>query len=144
MRHGFPLFVFFLLIVSVCFSFYDPTLPSDTGVIAEGPAQIRENFRALKEDQIVDAGTLQGVELLDIMRADGTNADSPVFPGPVTVNGVLTASDSAVIGTSTAQAGYDLTVASGAYLANVVATGTLTIPLVAPADPQTGMIWFEP
>jgi hypothetical protein len=78
------------------------------------------------------------------MRKNASNADSPVFPGAVTVNGVLTASDSAVIGTSTAQAGYDLTVASGAYLANVVATGTLTIPLVAPADPQPGMLWFEP
>jgi hypothetical protein len=82
--------------------------------------------------------------LAEVMRTDGTNADSPVFPGPVTVNGVFTASDSAVIGTSAAQAGYDLTVASGAYLANVVATGTLTIPLVAPADPQPGMLWFEP
>jgi hypothetical protein len=50
----------------------------------------------------------------------------------------------AVIGSNTRMAGYDLTVASGAYLANVVATGTLTIPLVAPADPQPGMIWFEP
>ena len=50
----------------------------------------------------------------------------------------------AVIGSNTRMAGYDLTVASGAWLANVVATGTLTIPLVAPADPQPGMIWFEP
>lgn len=29
-------------------------------------------------------------------------------------------------------------------LLNCLATGTLTIPLVAPADPQPGMIWFEP
>lgn len=78
------------------------------------------------------------------MRQDGTNADNPVFPGPVTVSGAFVASDTATIGTSTAAAGYDLTVASGAYLANVVATGTLAIPLVAPADPQPGMIWFEP
>jgi hypothetical protein len=94
---------------------------------------------AFSADMVVNNGYDPGA-----MRTDGTNADSPVFPGAVTVNGVFTASDSAVIGTSTAQAGYDLTVASGAYLANVVATGTLTIPLVAPADPQPGMIWFEP
>lgn len=51
---------------------------------------------------------------------------------------------SMTIGTDTPAAGYQLTVASGAYLTNVLATGTLTIPLVAPADPQPGMIWFEP
>jgi hypothetical protein len=94
---------------------------------------------AFSADMVVNNGYDPGA-----MRKNASNADSPVFPGAVTVNGVFTASDSAVIGTSAAQAGYDLTVASGAYLANVVATGTLTIPLVAPADPQPGMLWFEP
>jgi hypothetical protein len=94
---------------------------------------------AFSADMVVNNGYDPGA-----MRKDGTNADNPVFPGAVTVNGAFIASDTATIGTSTAAAGYDLTVASGAWLANVVATGTLTIPLVAPADPQPGMIWFEP
>jgi hypothetical protein len=94
---------------------------------------------AFSADMVVNNGYDPGA-----MRADGTNADSPVFPGAVTVTGQTTLASTTTIGTSTAQAGYDLTVASGAYLANVVATGTLKIPLVAPADPQPGMIWFEP
>jgi hypothetical protein len=40
---------------------YDSTKPTDDEYIAAGPADIRENFRALKEDQIVDAGTLTGL-----------------------------------------------------------------------------------
>lgn len=94
---------------------------------------------AFGTDMRVDNGYDPGA-----MRTDGANADNPVFPGSVTVNGAFVASDTATIGTSTAAAGYDLTVASGAYLANVVATGTMTIPTVAPADPQPGMLWFEP
>ncbi|SEP36857.1 hypothetical protein [Propionispora vibrioides] len=40
---------------------YNEKLPMDDEYIASGPADIRENFRALKEDQIVDAGTLAGL-----------------------------------------------------------------------------------
>jgi hypothetical protein len=127
MRHRFPLFVFFMLIVSVCFSFYDPTLPSDTGVVAEGPAQIRENLRALKEDQIVDAGTLQGAELLDITggytgslasHAAATDTHGVVeiagkehIPGNAsfTLGGLLTKAFSELTGIPTTIAGYGLT-----------------------------------
>ena len=35
---------------------YNSKLPMDDEYIASGPADIRENFRALKEDQIVNAG----------------------------------------------------------------------------------------
>lgn len=40
---------------------YNSKLPMDDEYIASGPADIRENFRALKEDQIVDAGTVTGL-----------------------------------------------------------------------------------
>lgn len=40
---------------------YNEKLPMDDEYIASGPADIRENFRALKEDRIVDAGTLAGL-----------------------------------------------------------------------------------
>lgn len=39
---------------------YDGNKPADNGVVAQGPAEIRENLRALKEDRIVDAGTVDG------------------------------------------------------------------------------------
>lgn len=42
---------------------YDSTKPTDDEYIAAGPADIRENFRALKEDKIVDAGTLTGLSV---------------------------------------------------------------------------------
>lgn len=40
---------------------YNSLKPMDDAYIAAGPADIRENFRALKEDQIVDAGTVNGL-----------------------------------------------------------------------------------
>lgn len=87
---------------------------------------------AFGTDMVVNNGYDPGA-----MRKNASNADSPVFPGPVTVNGVFTASDSAVIGTSTAQAGYDLTVASGAYLMGpVVANGPLTVGVGTTAKPS--------
>ncbi len=66
---------------------------------------------AFSADMVVNNGYDPGA-----MRTDGTNADSPVFPGSATVNGAFVASDTATIGTSTAAAGYDLTVASGAWI----------------------------
>jgi hypothetical protein len=39
---------------------YDSTRPADTETISIAPAGIRENFRALKEDAVVNAGTLNG------------------------------------------------------------------------------------
>ena len=40
---------------------YNSKLPMDDEYIASGPVDIRENFRALKDDQIVNAGTLTGL-----------------------------------------------------------------------------------
>ena len=48
---------------------YNSKLPMDDEYIASGPVDIRENFRALKEDQLVDAGTLAG---LSAGNASGT------------------------------------------------------------------------
>jgi len=39
---------------------YNGLLPADSSIIAQGPAEIRENQRALKDDRIVDAGALGG------------------------------------------------------------------------------------
>ena len=39
---------------------YDATKPLDDGYLAEAPAELREQHRALKEDHIVDAGMLNG------------------------------------------------------------------------------------
>lgn len=41
---------------------YNANLPDDNGFIADGPGELRENFRALKEDTIVNAGKLKGLE----------------------------------------------------------------------------------
>lgn len=42
-------------------STYDPTKPEDTGFLSEAPADLRANFKGLKEDQIVDAALLRGL-----------------------------------------------------------------------------------
>ncbi|MBO7670266.1 MAG: hypothetical protein J6S60_06710 [Oscillospiraceae bacterium] len=39
---------------------YDATKPLDNGYLADAPAELRELFRALKEDRIVNAGALMG------------------------------------------------------------------------------------
>ncbi len=55
---------------------FDKTKPMDDEYIAAGPAAIRENLRALKEDQIVDAGTVNGLAVGNasgnIPKANGT------------------------------------------------------------------------
>lgn len=55
---------------------FDKTKPMDDEYIAAGPAAIRENLRALKEDQIVDAGTVNGLSVGNasgnIPKANGT------------------------------------------------------------------------
>ena len=62
---------------------YNSKLPMDDEYIAAGPADIRENFRALKEDQIVDAGKLAG------LAVGNANGNIPVSNG--TVNAKLNA-----------------------------------------------------
>ena len=59
---------------------YNSTLPTDDEYIAAGPGDIRENFRALKEDQVVDAGTVVG---LSVGNASG---NIPKSNGLVNVN----------------------------------------------------------
>lgn len=55
---------------------YDATLPLDDGYLAEAPEELRENFRALAEDRVVNAGKLKGLEpghaSGDIPISDGT------------------------------------------------------------------------
>lgn len=41
---------------------YNANLPADNGFIADGPGELRENFRALAEDRVVNAGKLMGLE----------------------------------------------------------------------------------
>ena len=41
---------------------FDGTLPLDDGYLAEAPGQLREQFRALKDDKIINAGKLKGLE----------------------------------------------------------------------------------
>ena len=50
----------FLLCAATGFAAYDGTKPADDELAADVPATVRENLRALKEDAIVDAGTLGG------------------------------------------------------------------------------------
>jgi hypothetical protein len=42
-------------------STYDPSKPEDTGFLSEAPTELRNNFKGLKEDQIVDAALLKGL-----------------------------------------------------------------------------------
>lgn len=85
---------------------YNANLPADNGFIADGPGELRENFRALKEDTIVNAGKLKGLEpghaFGNIPVSDGTlnvglNADqldghdSAYFSADGHVHGVATA-----------------------------------------------------
>jgi len=101
------LLLILLSICSCCFAAYDETLPKKGDPIASGPEQIRENFRAIKDDQIVDAGYLGGASLSSIlasisidleshisasvaslankMDSDASNASGPVFPGAFTM-----------------------------------------------------------
>lgn len=59
---------------------YDGTKPFDTGYLADAPEELRENFRALKEDQIVDAGTLSG------LSAGNATGKIPISNGEVNQN----------------------------------------------------------
>lgn len=67
---------------------YDKEKPTDDEYIAAGPAAIRENFRALKEDQIVNAGKVNGLSVGnasgDIPKANGvlcTNLNAQYLGG---------------------------------------------------------------
>jgi hypothetical protein len=59
---------------------YNSKLPMDDEYIAAGPADIRENFRALKEDKIVDAGKLVS------LSAGNASGNIPISNGTVNKN----------------------------------------------------------
>ena len=59
---------------------YDGTKPFDTGYLADAPEELRENFRALKDDQIVDAGKLSG------LSAGNATGKIPINNGEVNQN----------------------------------------------------------
>ncbi|EGO65091.1 hypothetical protein [Acetonema longum] len=59
---------------------YDSTKPVNTGYLADAPAELRENFRALKEDAIVNAGTVAG------LTPGNQNGNIPVNNGTLNVN----------------------------------------------------------
>ena len=56
------LFFFFVLMAAAVASFgaYDGTKPADNEYVADVPALVRENLRALKDDAIVNAGAVSG------------------------------------------------------------------------------------
>lgn len=72
------LFVFMVLMAAaaVAFGAYDGTKPADNEYVADVPALVRENFRAVVEDAIVNAGTLSGYSVGsasgNIPRNDGS------------------------------------------------------------------------
>ena len=84
------MFFFFVLMTAVVASFgaYDGTKPADNEYVADVPALVRENFRALKDDAIVNAGTVAGLSVGNasgnIPRSNGTlntNLNSDMLDG---------------------------------------------------------------
>jgi len=59
---------------------YDATIPADTEFIANGPADIRQNQKALKEDAIVNAGTVNG------LSTGNLSGNIPVSNGTINTN----------------------------------------------------------
>ena len=59
---------------------FNANLPANTEYIADAPAEIRENFRALKEDAIVNAGTVSG------LSTGNASGNIPVANGTVCTN----------------------------------------------------------
>ena len=56
----FSRFVLIVLVLSAsaCFGAYNAAKPADNEYVADVPALVRENFRAIKDDAIVNAGTV--------------------------------------------------------------------------------------
>lgn len=63
------LLLLMLLVTASAFAAYDASKPADDGDVASGPEEIRENMRALKEDGIVNAGTLASYTYAQIVGA---------------------------------------------------------------------------
>ena len=77
---------------------YDPTLPLNDGYLADAPAELRELFRALKEDKIVNAGKLNGY------TQGNANGNIPLNNGTLNTNlnaDMLDGHDSAYFSAST-------------------------------------------
>lgn len=84
------MFFFFVLMTAAVASFgaYDGTKPADNEYVADVPALVRENFRAVVEDAIVNAGALSGYSVGsasgNIPRSNGTlntNLNSDLLDG---------------------------------------------------------------
>lgn len=77
---------------------YDATKPLDDGYLADAPAELRELFRALKEDKIVNAGKLNGY------TQGNANGNIPLNNGTLNTNlnaDLLDGHDSAYFSAST-------------------------------------------
>ena len=77
---------------------YDATKPLDDGYLADAPAELRELFRALKEDKIVNAGKLNGY------TQGNANGNIPLNNGTLNTNlnaDMLDGHDSAYFSAST-------------------------------------------
>lgn len=77
---------------------FDGTLPLDDGHLAEAPGQLREQFRALKDDKIINAGKLKGLE------PGNASGNVPINNGTLNTNlnaDQLDGHDSAYFSTST-------------------------------------------
>ena len=87
---------------------YDATKPADDEFIAQAPADIRENFRALKEDKGVAAGTASKLDTARTINitGDGTGSVSTDFSSNASVE--LTLANSGA--TAGAYKGADITV----------------------------------
>lgn len=105
---------------------YDATKPLDNGYLADAPAELRELFRALKEDKIVNAGQLNGY------TQGNASGNIPLNNGTVNTNlnaDLLDGHDSAYFSAATHGHGDATTNASGFMSAsdktklNGIATG---------------------
>ena len=61
------LFLLLFFVSAGCWAAYDGTKPAGTTPVASSPALIRENFRALKDDALVNAGRLASYTPVEVM-----------------------------------------------------------------------------
>lgn len=95
-KHAGLVLIFLAAVAS--FAAYDGAKPADDEYAADVPAVVRENLRALKEDAIVNAGTLGGNASSAFAklgtagsfsaRIDFSAAEATNFTATPTINGV--------------------------------------------------------
>ena len=59
---------------------YDSAKPANDGYLADAPQELRTNFEGLKNDQIVNAGTLKG------LSPGNASGNIPVSNGTLNTN----------------------------------------------------------